>query len=306
VLRASQHPHRVAEIVERRPLLFEGDAPWPHVRAASAVVTLPDGRLLVVQDDTTYVALVGARVEHQFLPARDELVLFDARDGTKLRKPDLEAAALVQVGEQSVVVALGSGSTSQRERMVVIPLQGPPWAVDAPELYAALRASLGAPLNIEGLVLQDEHVRLLQRGNGVGGVDAVLSFPKSWLLQRLDPSASPLEPPRIAVELWELGELGGGRLSFTDGSGCPDGSFMFLASAELTDNTVDDGEVTGSALGWAGPEGGWWAPLVDGRGEVVPLKAEGLAPAGPPDRWLITVDPDHVDLPSELITVQLR
>ena len=59
-------------------------------------------------------------------------------------------------------------------------------------------------------------------------------------------------------------------------------------------------------MGWAGPEGGWWAPLVDATGEVVPLKAEGLAPAGTPDRWLITVDPDHVDLPSELITVQLR
>jgi hypothetical protein len=251
---------------------------------------------------------VGARVEPQFLPARDELVLFDARSGTKLRKPDLEAAALLQLGEQTVVVALGSGSTSQRERLVVIPLQGVPWAVDAPELYAALRAALAAPLNIEGVVVQegDPCVRLLQRGNGTGGLDAVLSFPKSWLLERLHPESSPLEPPRIEVQLWQLGELGGGRLSFTDGCACPDGSFMFLASAELTDNTVDDGLVTGSVLGCAGPEGGWWAPLVDPSGSVVPLKAEGLAPAGSPDRWLVTVDPDDVDLPSELLTVELR
>jgi hypothetical protein len=314
---ASRHPQRVAEIVERRPLLLEPDAPWPHVRAASAAVALPDGRLLVVQDDTTYVALVGARTEPQFLPARDELVLFDARSGTKLRKPDLEAASLMSLGDHTVVVAMGSGSTSQRERLVVIPVspaiagaewEEPPWAVDAPELYAALRAALGAPLNVEGLILQEgsERVRVLQRGNGVGGVDAVLSFPKSWLLERLDPQCPPLEPPRIEVELWELGTLGGGRLSFTDGFGCLDGSFMFLASAELTDNPVDDGLVTGSALGWAGPEGGWWAPLVGSGGEVVPLKAEGLAPTDTPDRWLITVDPDDVDLPSELVTVQLR
>lgn len=305
--RASRASHVVARITERRPLIFDTDAPWPHVRAASAVVTLPDGRLAVVQDDAAYLALVGERIVAQPLPIGEGRAVYDSRDGTKVHKPDLEAATLLGHDAEGIarqMVLFGSGSTSRRERVVFIDLHT--WSMrvcDLPLLYQALRDALSAPLNIEGILICGDTVRLLQRGNGAMGVDAVMSMPLLWLQ---DPS--PTAPPPVDVVRWDLGALGGAPLSFTDGYTNINrhrDSFVFIAAAEDSPDTFDDGTVMGSAIGEIGPEDAWWTPILDESGEIATLKAEGLAPRSD-GAWFVTTDPDDPDLPSQLLTVQLQ
>jgi hypothetical protein len=302
VSRARRSAGKRAVVIDRRELRFDGPAPWPHVRAASAIVRYGHARL-IVQDDALFLAELGGSLRPLALPAgADGLRFFSAAEGTKQLKPDLEAALALPDGR---AVLFGSGSAPARERLFVLTGDRVE-IVHAPELYLALRDALGpgVELNVEGVVLGPSRVRLLQRGNGRGAVDAELRIPLRWLVRRLDGAADP-EPPVVQVKRWELGELGGARLSFTDGL-AQDRGFVFLASAERSPDAIEDGEVTGSAIGFAGPRGGWWTPLVDAEGRVLPLKAEGLAAGDRPGEWLVTSDPDDVDRPSELLTVRLE
>ena len=291
-----------AEIIERRPLVFDGEAPWPHVRAASAIAVLPDKRLIIAQDDTSYLAEVGARVVALPLPIDGGRALYDARDGTKKDKPDLEAAAMLGLDQ---LLLFGSGSTPKRERIAVIPVpSGTARIVPLPSLYEALRAAVCAPLNIEGAAALGSEMRLLQRGNGAGGVDAVLSVPLAWLAVQLSSARPPSDPPPVAIQRWDLGDLAGCRLSFTDGH-AEGKDLVFLAAAEDSPDTFDDGVVTGSVIGRLSDEEAWWTPLRWASGEIARIKAEGLAPAGG-DRFFVTTDPDDPDSPSELLTIRLH
>lgn len=300
-LRSVVDPRLRALVVDRRSLRFDGEPVWPHVRAASAIVRTPS-RLLVVQDDALIVADVGAEVIAFPLPPTSGLHLFDARNDTKRLKPDLEAAVALDDGR---VVLVGSGSTGERERLYVL-VGDEVEVVHVPELYAALRGALGpdVALNIEGAMIAGTRLTLLQRGNGAGGVDAELGLPLRWLVGRLAGKAPKV--PAIAVRRWDLGSLGDARLSFTDGVALGSRRFLYTASAEASPNVVDDGVVTGSAIGTATARGGHWAPLVGPSGEVLRLKAEGLAPGERTGEWLLTTDPDDVDTPSELLTVRLE
>jgi hypothetical protein len=300
-LRSVADPRLRAIVVDRRSLRFEGEPAWPHVRAASAVVRRQD-RLLVVQDDALILAEVGAGIVALPLPALDGRRLFDARDDTKRFKPDLEAAVGLDDGR---IVLFGSGSTDARERLYAIDGEQID-VVAAPRLYAALRTALGpdVALNVEGAMIAGKRLVLLQRGNGAGAVDAELAVPLDWLVGCL--AGKRARGPRVAVRRWDLGTLDGARLSFTDGVALGPRTFLYTASAEASPNVVDDGIVSGSAIGSASDRGGHWAPLVGTAGELLRIKAEGLAPGERADEWMVTTDPDDVDTPSELLTVRLE
>lgn len=283
-------PDLSAVVIERRPLLL-ADAPWPHVRAASALVRTGKATL-VVQDDALYVAVLGAPVRR--LPAEDVLVFPKA---LKARKPDLEAATVLPDGR---IVLFGSGSTPARERLFVLRADHVD-VVDAPELYGALRAALGpeVELNVEGVVTGPSRLRLLQRGNGRGGVNAELVLDARWLLAKL--AGGNVRTPRVAVRRWDLGGLG-----FTDGIRTGPRSFAYVAAAEASPDAYEDGVVTGSAFGFAGPRGGWWTSITDADGHVLPIKAEGLARGDRDGEWLVTTDPDDELVPSDLLTLRVR
>ncbi len=81
-------------------------------------------------------------------------------------KMDLEACALLPDGR---LIALGSGSTAARERIVVVTPDDGVRVVEGAATYAQLRArgdSSGSELNLEGAVVVDGVLRLFQRGNG--------------------------------------------------------------------------------------------------------------------------------------------
>ena len=302
-------------MIARVPLRYaEGSDPAldrpGHVRAASALVRVGRGHV-VVQDDALFLGALGlAGVSATTLPAPDGVRLFDEARGNKARKPDLEAACLWPTGRGDVLVALGSGSTPLRERLLIARLtaEGPADAhlVDAGPMYAAVRACLPVEteLNLEGAFrTPDGRLRVLQRGNGRGGVDAVIDVDGRWLDLLL--AGGTTTPQVVACATWSLGALQGVRLTFTDGSPLPGAGWMFSATAEASPDAVLDGPVAGSAVGWADEHGGAWAPVTDESGEIVPCKLEGLSLVRPGELWGV-VDADDAERPSELLHLSLE
>jgi hypothetical protein len=320
-LRAVVDPALRARIVARTPLVYTAPAAAEldrsdHVRAASGLAWL-DGRLAIVQDDTSFVAFrdaSGALTSLALPAAADGRRRFESRRGNKNDKLDLESCLVVG----GRLLAFGSGSLPQREVVVVVDgVTGPVRVVAAGPLYAALRTALArdgeawmqaAELNLEGVAVVDDRLRLFQRGNGAPSgaavpVDAVLELPLAGFLAWLDGGAV---PPVWSVTWFQLGVAGAVRYGFTDVHALPDGRMLFLASAEDSPNAIDDGAVLGTRIGIIDALGVRTTDLLDAEGRVAPVKGEGLVSVpGEPGRVLVALDLDDPDLPSELCTVEL-
>lgn len=323
---ARQDPALVARVVSVRPLHYTAgpdtalDRP-AHVRAGSSLARLGDS-LVVFQDDANFVALIDPRGEDvRAVPlpvGQGGLRLFDDRRGNKRFKLDLEACVAIPYAHEELLLAFGSGSSPLRERVAVIwdaAGDAPDVALhDAARLYAALRGArdfAGSDLNVEGAVFLGDRVRLFGRGNGAARddlppIDATcdLAWPALWE-HLLDPLTVP--PPRpAAIVQYQLGAIGGLRLSFTDAA-AGHGLLIFSAAAEDSPDATRDGPVAGSALGVVDSPGrARWTELRDQSGGRFSGKVEGvtLAPETPARAYVI-VDRDDPDLPSELCEVEL-
>jgi hypothetical protein len=313
-----------ARIVARRALRYAAGADPAsdrpaHVRAASGVAAL-GGRLAVIQDDANFVALVDPRnglAEALVLPAGpggrrqfgDDL-------GNKHHKLDLEACILVREDGRDVIVAFGSGSSAERERVVLVSaLESSEPSIEVtpvPALYDLLRRTeefAGSDLNIEGALLRGATLRLFGRGNGVARgplAPANAACSLDWPLLRAhiaDAAHAPLPGPFDIVR-YDLGALEGIPLGFTDAAPWRGGA-LFAAAAEDSPDARRDGPVTGSVVGVLVAHEGAWTPLLDEHGALFRGKIEGLAVHGTEDRVYAVADGDDPGVAAELLTIAL-
>lgn len=273
-----------------------------HVRAASAVRRRGD-ELLVVQDDSHVVAVVRAHggVDGLLLPRGEGgRRIFDDTLGNKHAKHDLEAAFVAPDGR---LIALGSGSTRRRERVVIVDVDGRVTSRPAGDLYAALRAvpSLtGAGLNLEGAVLDGDTLTLVQRGNdapspGRPPVDALGSFSAAAFFAWLDDGGPP-PLPRAVVQL-TLPSVADVRATLTDATALPDGALLLLAAAEASPDAVRDGEVVGVLVAvWDGTSLRA-APVVGADGAPLTAKLEGVERLAD-GRFVVVADLDDPGQPA--------
>ena len=319
LIRAQYDPALSATVIGRRSLVYTAgdgaslDRP-PHVRAGSAMARI-GAQLVVVQDDASFIAVIdGPHVRAVSLPAGpDGRRQFEERLGNKHHKLDLEACVLR--GED--LVCFGSGSTKARERIVIASgLTGPSprvRVVEAPLLYRALheeRAFAGSELNLEGAALRGGTLVLFQRGNGatIGGrapVNATceLSFEEVWahLL-----SGGPPPLPKAIIQ-YDLGTTEGVPFTFTDATCTPSGALLFLAAAEDSPDTYNDGPVAGVAIGMLAASGAVLTQIREANGEPLRAKAEGICLRhDDPSRADVVTDRDDPDLPCELLEIELR
>ena len=290
-----------------------------HVRAGSSLAWV-GRRLVVVQDDALFVALVdpaSAEVGVMALPAGPGAVrCFDQGRGNKAAKPDFEACAVL--GDR--LLLLGSGSTPARERVAVIEgIDGGAAPVtrliEAHGLYASLRAEArfaGSELNIEGALVAGGQLRLFQRGNGAARgellpVDASCELDLNLLLRYLERGDPAPAPAAQRVIQYDLGAVDGVRLTFTDAAALG-ADVLYLAAAEDSPDAVLDGPVAGVALGLISASTGQarWTRLRHADGQPFAGKAEGLAldPRIPGSAHIV-LDQDDPDLPAELCRVEL-
>ncbi|WP_140485077.1 DUF6929 family protein [Flavobacterium sp. GSA192] len=157
----------------------------------------------------------------------------------KKDKPDFEALSYFQ----DTLYAFGSGSTAKRNSMVEFDLvQKKKIATNnLSELYAVMQnfASIKPEdFNIEGTIHDGENWYFLNRGNGISNKNTLFSLRAKKLNQEFSMLSNDYKLPKIK----------GVRSSFTDAVKV-DNSIYFLATAEDTQSTYDDGEVLGSLIG---------------------------------------------------------
>lgn len=323
--KAKLEPLLGGRVVERTSLLYERGADPSidrpaHVRAGSALVAW-GGHLAVIQDDACFLAIIDTATKKVLdvpFPMSDgsNIRQFDDERGNKKLKLDLEAAFL----HENLLVALGSGSSPLRERIVLIEnpttLSPSVTMIEAPELYAMFRATpafAGSELNVEGATIAGDSLLFFQRGNGAPAADVkpvdatarVALRPFLAYLKKEGPC-----PPLERVIGWELGEAapGNGRLTFTDGAQDGNSQVAFLACAEDSPDAVTDGPVTAVAIGRLDEEQAVaeLGLLLDETGAPLLDKAEGLA-FDPLDRSraFVVTDRDDPNAPSQLLVIRL-
>jgi hypothetical protein len=282
-----------------------------HVRAGSGLAWF-DGRIAVIQDDANFIALLDPHtglVDALTLPSGARgLRQFDEQRGNKRDKFDFEACCIVIEEDTERLLVLGSGSGDHPAIWALIDNDYRIELVNVATLYDQLKTAIGfsgSELNIEGAVwLQDGWLRLLNRGDGAAH-GALKPCNASCDLQWSELSAYLTDtrnnpPPSIHhVRGYELGDLDGARLTFTDAM--PFGSgILYTAAAEDAPDSVNDGEVFGSALGLLDSNGnGCWIEVRDVQGAVIKEKIEGIcAVPGHADRVYLVVDADDFRRPS--------
>jgi hypothetical protein len=290
-------PRLAVKIVSSRELRYSHaahealDRPH-HVRAASGLAAV-GGRLVVVQDDAAFLAVVaGDSVTAVPLPrGAGGRRRFEDALGNRLEKVDLESCVAID----DELWAFGSGSLPTREKLCRL-RDGVPRLTDAAPLFARLREEVGGAVNIEGATRVDGELWLFHRGNtGGGDTPRIVRLPLQALRRWLD-GAGPL--PEVAGSIgFDLGAIAGAPLGFTDAVAA-EGRVFYLATAEASEDAIADGDVHGSHLGVISSQSVRAAPL-----PVHGAKAEGLAFAD--GRVWVVLDPDDTERPATLLELAL-
>ncbi|MDZ4331377.1 MAG: hypothetical protein U0945_12465, partial [Flavobacterium sp.] len=137
----------------------------------------------------------------------------------------------------------GSGSTEKRNKMIKVNSNDKKIIAtnDLTDLYAVMQ-NFGEikpeDFNLEGAIYNGESWFLLNRGNGSSNKNVLFTIEGKILTNDFT----------ILSNAYKLPKIKGVRSSFTDAI-LVDNSIYFLATAEDTESTYDDGEVLGSLIG---------------------------------------------------------
>ena len=313
---AIQRKHLVAHFDARvaatlddlTPLAYEraSDGLPAHVRAASAVRRF-GGRLVIVQDDVDALAVleVSGAVRPVLLPARVAgQRVFDEESGNKRHKLDLEACVAMADGR---LVAFGSGSTPERERLVVWGPNAAPVTIDATALYAEVREAVTRDevrLNIEGVVICGSRLLLFHRGNDARcgastPTNTIAELDLARFVRWLDAAAP---SPRVAsVTDVDLGAVGDVPFGFTDAVAIDAERVVVLACAEDSESALTDGAVLGARVGLLDEHGVRLVDIYDAGGARTHLKLEGIeCRPGTECEFDVVVDVDRHAVPAQL------
>ncbi len=277
------------------------------IAAASALLRVKN-QLLVLSDDERQMAIFedGSHEPGTLIKVMEGDTP-SSPDQRADHKPDFECMAHFEAFgrfEHGAILALGSGSAPDRDRATLLELtsDGRPGSdfeiVDLGPLYDHLRADID-DLNIEGGAVVGDVFRLMQRGNGPDGRNARVDLDAVAVRSALE-EGDPLQLHAVlSIEFYDLGQLKGVPLCFSDASPLPDGRMVFIASAE-----ADDGNV-GSSIGLMDPDGSLELnEPVDHN-----LKLEGLAADVGEDgrvHLLMVSDADDPDKASPLMETYLK
>ena len=192
-----------------------------------------ENKLYIISDNSTF--LYEYKISNKRL---DKIALVENPQDNiiKKEKPDFESITL----KGNNLVLLASGSTDERNKLFKYNINSKKIKEKSfEEFYRKLKSELEIKedeLNIEGLIITDKKILLFQRGNG--------STSRNGIIYADD------EPdnPKFKFIPFELPNIKNVETTFTDAILVED-KIYFLAAAEDTSSTYDDGEVLGSIVG---------------------------------------------------------
>lgn len=297
------------------------------VSAASGLVCL-DRRFFVVADDENAFFEFLFDDESRLLNGRAHSIWKDQlpedHAARKKLKPDLESLFQIELGDAKgdssaiSLLALPSGSKQNRVKGALVELsentqlqgvdQSQPGRlisaceIDVSPLYQVLREEF-ADLNIEGAVVSANKVLLMQRGNSLSRVNAIIELDREVVVDELLKFRKISSRSLRKTTKIQLPIINGELLTFTDACMAGDRAY-FLAAAEKTDSTYDDGEFSSAILGTLNQD----LTAVESWSELdVEFKPEGLCcerKNGKLDFYFVT-DADDSTQPSKLFRVRL-
>ena len=279
-----------------------------HVASASGVVRRGDF-VYVIGDDMLQLAVyeIAANEPGRLLPVLSGDLAGSAKQRSD-RKPDLEAlTALPPVeGEpHGGLLGLGSGSRRERDRGFFWSfaadgsLNGEPRTIDFQPVYDLLRSELEGEINIEGAAVFEQRLWLFHRANRGDGPNAVAEFELTDLSRTLAEDQVVDRGELRSLRAYDLGEIDGVRVCFSDATTLTSELICFTASAENS----DDGSIRGSVVG-----------TIDAGGEVHRLrtidsrwKVEGLDATLDTGviSFLFVCDQDDPDVASPLLSATM-
>lgn len=223
------------------------------VSAASGLVKIKND-LYVIADDE--LSLTQFRIDDpkyvRHTPLLSGTLPSDFRERKKV-KPDWESLCIISQNHLNGILAFPSGSTTHREVGIFMNLNADttssagPIKIDFSKIFAFLRRSV-KDLNIEGAVIFQNHLKLFQRGNGAQGTNAIINLDLNGFCHDVEKQL-PINSNRLLnIKPIDLGELKNVKLGFTDACVAHE-KIWFLAVAENSNSTYEDGQFCGAVLG---------------------------------------------------------
>ena len=247
-----------------------------HMSAASGVVRRGDF-VYVIGDDELHLGVfeVSSGEPGQLVRVLSGELPDDHGERSK-QKPDLEALTLLPPFEEhpyGALLGLGSGSGPDRDRGFVCALGadgslgGDPREVDLAPVYELLREHI-AELNVEGAATMADRLWLLQRGNSELGSNVVAELSLDHVMASLREDLR-IDAHELAnVRSYELGDIDGVELTFSDATPIAEQLVVFTASAEADDGKhprLGRGNAAARRRGRAAAHD---RPQVEGRGRA--------------------------------------
>ena len=194
---------------------------------------------IVYQDDSLFIVSDNSNFLYQYSLSEKKLAKIKLFENNleivaKKDKADFEALTLFD----NKLYLFGSGSTKKRNTRVSFNLQNKAIKVkNLTKIYTRLTETISiAPneLNIEGVIITEETTYFFQRGNGSKAQNGIFCYDK--------------KSKNVEFKIITLPEIKGIAATFTDAI-LIDNKIYFLAAAEATTSTYDDGEIVGSLIG---------------------------------------------------------
>jgi hypothetical protein len=297
-------------LIHQEKLKFDLPSGETFLSAASGLALI-DSRFYVIADNDLRLGIFSPTPNqnlNQLVPLLDG-TLPKKKKELKKQKPDFEALFVLNDSRLPTqgLVAFPSGSTPQRFTGVFIPFLKV-HTVDVPHLirfdltpiFNLILAQTGF-LNIEGVLVDDDKILLFHRGNEKNDTNRLIEISKTDLIDTILKKAQ--KPPTLQkVSQLEIGKLKNVPLTISDVT-LFEGRRFFLAGAEDTQNSYDDGKVKGTVFGEL---------LNSGKttilGHIENQKLEGLAMNRIDKAILVyaVTDNDDPDQASELLTFRLN
>ncbi|MFI0490655.1 DUF6929 family protein [Flavobacterium sp.] len=204
------------------------------IGSASGIV-YKENSLFIISDNSSF--LYQYHIQEKEL-TRIKLFENSQENIPKKEKYDFESISL----KGNKLHILGSGSTSKREKRISYHLETAAIKEkDITKLYRKLKKTANISdedLNIEGSLFHNEKWYLFQRGNSANSQNGIFSVDTFSKKDDSEPNFTTIQLPKIKhIET-----------SFTDAILVED-KIYFLATAEDTTSTYNDGEILGSIIG---------------------------------------------------------
>lgn len=206
---------------------------------AASGLFINDDLLYIIGDNSGYLnqynIKIGVLNKIQILPTSD---LRPLENIPKAQKPDFEV--LCNFG--NTLYILGSGSRPERNLLIEYDLAtGKVSTNNLSKIYERLKTISSIDdqnFNIEGAIFTGEEWFLFNRGNGLNSKNGIFKISARKLMDAGTVSFHPIALPNIKHI----------NASFTDAI-LHNGDIYFIAAAEDTTSTFNDGEILGSFIG---------------------------------------------------------